>query len=859
MRRVLIQDNFYKSVPIEKRKKVENLCKEIERQLNSSNSGIFGTYLAAQSKKFRGRKHLFKFRASDGDRIMFTYTNYLKNYRGQQDSELYLIEYIPQHDQQNRRARSFNEKVSRKIDDRDCSDEIVLDIEEAEDKEYEEYEKYFDLDNTITYIKNENEISNLFSQDDELLEVYISNKQFEYVCEKKSTVLLGGAGSGKTLVCLHKLVSYQGYEGKKGYFTYSEGLKNKSEKMFNRISQQSNKVSFYTFESFCLKFLGLREDQFVDFFWFKKNFELIKGSIELPAGVGALDVWSEIRGIIKGYMWSKWNRNFPMSFKLINGISRNVLQNKYGYIKAYKGDERQIICQDTSETAKSEIIKTLQEDLDISYENKKVILEDLKKIYNMSTAFHYGSTEGGIDKRILPLEEYLDLSSDISIYKKEERESLHALAVNYQKYKDKNNLYDDNDFAGLSLIELRKQDNKPFDFIVVDEVQDLTELQLYFMYNLVEDKNNVFFAGDIHQIINPTYFSPARLKSLFSFDNKVLKERYLNKNYRSQQYIVELANRLSDIRGRYIAKKALESEEIVYAINEGQPLLYLEKSVHNLKQMLLAINEKANAAVIVADSEDRVYLEGILGSESNNIYTVTEIKGLEFDYIFCYNLASKYSDCWEDIFSGKARKNARYRYYFNIFYVSITRARKYLCVYNEEENKLFSSNIAELFESVWEYNEELLYLEGDDKNPLYWEHKGRELEEAEIYDKAILAYKKAKSDRKDIIRCEAKVKAKEKNYDSAIKMMLSIGEYKYARKYAEDSGNKSMTILASILAEDVDFMQLEEQYGKEAVIEVVAGNLLNEDYGDLINVNYLENYILLNMLEDIDKINKCIT
>ena len=72
--KILIQDNFYNSVPIEKRKKVEMLCEKIGRQLNDSNTGIFGTSIAGQTKKFHSKNHLFKFRASDGDRIMFIYT-----------------------------------------------------------------------------------------------------------------------------------------------------------------------------------------------------------------------------------------------------------------------------------------------------------------------------------------------------------------------------------------------------------------------------------------------------------------------------------------------------------------------------------------------------------------------------------------------------------------------------------------------------------------------------------------------------------------------------------------------------------------------------------------------------------------
>lgn len=276
MKKVLIQDNFYKSVPPHKRKKVEKLCEKIEIQLNKSGWGIYGTFLAAQSKKFRGMEQLFKFRASDGDRIMFTYTECLKNYREEYGSGICLIEYISQHDQQNRKARSYNENSNRSVEDIEHNEEITLEIEEAKEEEYSQYKTYLDLDKTIVYVKNENELSKLVRESDDL--VYISNEQFEYVCDMRAAILMGGAGSGKTLVCLHKLNNYKGY-GEKAYFTYSESLKKKAEKIFNKVSSNSDEISFNTLESYCLSFLGLSESMQAS----KKQLDLYKDELGFVA------------------------------------------------------------------------------------------------------------------------------------------------------------------------------------------------------------------------------------------------------------------------------------------------------------------------------------------------------------------------------------------------------------------------------------------------------------------------------------------------------------------------------------------------------------------------------------------------
>lgn len=102
---------------------------------------------------------------------MFTYTECLKNYREEYGSGICLIEYISQHDQQNRKARSYNENANRNMEDIEHNCEIALEIEEAKEEEYNKYKTYLDLDKTIVYVKNENELSKLVRESDDL--VYI--------------------------------------------------------------------------------------------------------------------------------------------------------------------------------------------------------------------------------------------------------------------------------------------------------------------------------------------------------------------------------------------------------------------------------------------------------------------------------------------------------------------------------------------------------------------------------------------------------------------------------------------------------------------------------------------------------------
>ena len=72
------------------------------------------------------------------------------------------------------------------------------------------------------------------------------------------------------------------------------------------------------------------------------------------------------------------------------------------------------------------------------------------------------------------------------------------------------------------------------------------------------------------------------------------------------------------------------------------------------------------------------------------ISTVSDIKGMEYKYIVCYNLTGKFSDKWNEICEyGIAKKNTKYRYYFNLFYVGLSRAKHNIFVFEKEDVDIF--------------------------------------------------------------------------------------------------------------------------------------------------------------------------
>ncbi|MEI6858166.1 ankyrin repeat domain-containing protein [Psychrilyobacter sp.] len=284
-----------------------------------------------------------------------------------------------------------------------------------------------------------------------------------------------------------------------------------------------------------------------------------------------------------------------------------------------------------------------------------------------------GNWDRDLRQELIPQKDYLALNKKYTVYSEEVRKEIYRIALIYQEWLTERVYLDENDLARRVILS----NKEIFDCIICDEVQDLTEVEIYMLKTLVKNGKNLLLSGDIHQIINPTYFRFSRVKSLFY---KVeYTEKQLGKNYRSQKKIVNLANELSDLRGEYIGKLGEDYKEA--SILEGEDV-YIYKKDNNFLNKL----EENTTIILVPTYQIKEMLRVELPKIANKILTVQDIKGLEFDSVVLYNFATELKKYWEIIFSGGAKKNQLYRYYFNLLYVGLTRARKRLLFMEEEKD-----------------------------------------------------------------------------------------------------------------------------------------------------------------------------
>ena len=334
--------------------------------------------------------------------------------------------------------------------------------------------------------------------------------------------------------------------------------------------------------------------------------------------------------------------------------------------------------------------KKFMEFLSFSYPNrKKFKVEDYNIYFEIIGIIKGLMIQNGADNwekdlniSLISLEEYKKLSKKYSVLDENLKNEIYKIALKYEEWKEKNSLYDVNDLAVMGI-----KSRKKFDFVLVDEVQDLTETEIFFLTTLVKNPENIVFAGDIHQMVNFNSFSFDRLKNLY-YKNKInYSFSILTKNYRSSEDIVKLANYLTDLRKKYIGNLGMDDYKEGAVSEEGN----IELSSVN-SSIMEKYQKDVNSAIVVSDDEERNRIFDTYGIK-HRIFTVEEIKGLEYKNIICCNLISKNLWAWKKILSGNVKQDQRYRKYFNLFYVGITRARKNLVIMEDclEDNILLKN------------------------------------------------------------------------------------------------------------------------------------------------------------------------
>ncbi len=793
---LLIDKQFRKSIPKDPKHTI-NCQEKIEQLAAALDEGKEKEFLKKHDgKPMKGVKNIFKFQATHSDRIIYMHTNDSENLRKRFPNSIVLLRYA-NHDEQ---ARVASRIETDNVDAEKFKRNFQTDFHFDDCVKPQEVESY--IETMVSNIINIEQLSEYLSSTDEYYDVLLSDEQFKVLENSKLPLILTGcAGSGKTIVSIHMLFNFyktHSNEGKKSLYTsLSRDLCSNTQKLFGNIPKNdtsttefNSNVKFEDLNSLLKDTLKLKNNYFVQFSDFENIFceDNKQEMLELGRyGITPFDLWSEIRSVLKGSLNECWEWSIPLKRSQLTDEIIDCFSNDYKLIKNIDNKYKEFILIDPCKRP-SQRLKEMMASNEIAYTYSQrkqremhLAVEKLDK--------HFFSFDSS--KRMLSLSEYILLDESHSIYADSLRKKIYPVFEKYDAWLKSNGYYDDNDLARMFLSDENKL-KQTFAFIVIDEMQDFTEMQILALYHMSSNPLEIVFSGDIHQVINPTYFSESRISSLYYLKQNQTKvdEVGLKKNYRSQDKIVTFANELSRLRREKIGSRSQLSEISEESIIEGWKPMMLAPDKENIKKIVNRINDLSYAAIVVQNEDDCDKLCDLLEDEYNGgIYTIQKIKGLEKKYILCYNLISTYNDEWNDIFSDKdIRRNSKYRYYFNTFYVGITRAQEHLCIIEDKIPPKVSKWIDKFFLNENYFDNESLFLFDESNSGEDWYQSARRSELNADYERAIIQYKK--SSHNDFLfcveRCNMKILLKKRQAKKALELCFEqIGNVKQTKELLE--------------------------------------------------------------------------
>jgi hypothetical protein len=319
----------------------------------------------------------------------------------------------------------------------------------------------------------------------------------------------------------------------------------------------------------------------------------------------------------------------------------------------------------------------------------------IRDSYKLYEEFKGVITGMNVEKEYLSREDYLALGVRQSVFLADEREQVYTLFEKYLEFLREHNYFD------LNMVAVRWQPLcKPkYDFIIVDEVQDLTNAQLFLILKSLKTPGQFILCGDSNQIVHPNFFSWASVKTMFytqdSLDNEV---RILHTNYRNSPQVTELANRLLKVKNARFGSIDRESTYLVNPISTKPGEVVCLPDTAKIKQEL---NQKTRSstqfAVVVMSQEDKAEARKIF--QTPLLFSVQEAKGLEYENIILFNFIANKSREFIEITRDVSRAEVEtdelryarakdkadksldaYKFYINSLYVAVTRAVRNLYV-----------------------------------------------------------------------------------------------------------------------------------------------------------------------------------
>lgn len=294
------------------------------------------------------------------------------------------------------------------------------------------------------------------------------------------------------------------------------------------------------------------------------------------------------------------------------------------------------------------------------------------------------------DKPHLGREEYMALGVRRSIFPPEQRGEVYDIFLKYLEWLAESGFYDSN----IVSFEYQAICRPRYDFVVVDEVQDMTNVQTCLVLSALRQKDNFILCGDSNQIVHPNFFSWANVKTMFynrRDEGRAEITRILSANYRNSPQVTDVANKLLLVKRSRFGDVDKESSYLVEPLASAKGAVELLKADEKSAAGLDAETRRSvKFAVIVMRAEDKAEAARVFRTPL--LFSVQEAKGLEYESVILYNFVSGAAREFMEITDGVEPANMNpdapysrardktdksleaFKFYVNSLYVAITRA-----------------------------------------------------------------------------------------------------------------------------------------------------------------------------------------
>lgn len=435
-----------------------------------------------------------------------------------------------------------------------------------------------------------------------------------YLPDDINLAILGSAGSGKSLIALCKAI----------YFLIKYPDKKCALVCFNNPIIEKMKLDFDSI------ILDLEIE------------EKVKNSIKERIVIETY--YSFINGVI-----NEINRNHD--FFMSNGKNDKLV--------ALKSEKRDKLIEEIVDNARSE------------FSEKKILTRDLK-FFQDEISWLQGM-------EISTLEEYqnaerIGRGHKDPVSRGVEREILYHIFKEYKEIRKNRlkRLFDFNDISWLmKQISNYLLESDKFDFLIIDEFQDLDKSKIKALISLIKTDGRVLLLGDYAQQILGTRVSFKQL----GIDN--IKKSYFIKNYRNTKPISILANSL--IEKGLLYEDEDEKIERIISKRDGVTPILVKVCKENYGELIKKYfyEKSGTSGIIIMDKKKYGEVKEIVKTLSIDVklYTINQVKGLEFDNLLILDIDE--IDYLKDYVNIEENANDEVA---KQLYVSITRATTNLCM-----------------------------------------------------------------------------------------------------------------------------------------------------------------------------------